>query len=810
MSCSLQRLLVLVCLLIVPVEALAQSASPPPMPMPSPMPDAMPMPMPSPSMSALPFPTTQIADWSGDAELLAQYEKIVGLYEAGKFDAALPLADAFLKSIKARFGEDGASYADAISILARLYQALGRYAEAETFAKRSLAIHQRDLPADHPNIVSDFGALGQLYQSAGRLDDAEPFLARALAISESAIDQDLASTGRALNNLAWLYQEQGRFGEAEPLVARSISLIEKARGQTDADFGRALDTLAKVYEGQGRVSEAEPLYRRAVAILEAARGTDYVDVAVSRENLGGLLKSIGKLDEAETLLKKAFAVKERNFGADHPLVANSLSQLGDLYRLQGKPQAADAMFRRARAIRKANIREIPVYFATDRRRESDAKSIAFSSDSSDNSLTFGQATVVLAKPPALPGRARLSASSTNADLIGSASNIGTTEVTRLAIRDISIIADAHGFLNTARKRLDTATVFKKEAFVFVHGFNVSFENAVRRTAQIAYDLNFDGAPFLFSWPGGNGVLSYLYANADSARIAADHLMSFLEKIVAETNATKIHLIAHSMGNGVLLDALDKIKLKSGPSSRLLFAEVILHSPDVASGRFRQVMTAIHGLGSGATLYASATDRALGLSAWLSGEKAGGAPSVFPGVETIDVTAAGTSFLGLNHDLYATSPAIFNDMRLLLEFGTRPPDKRSVSFQPTATPEGTYWVYQRLNSEAVSTDAVALPESASQPITTPEVPATGLPSLAPPPADLAVPAQPAAPDATTEVPRSATAPAPASPVPPVATSSLPDASPSVAPAQTEKPRTYRRKKKKQDDPTWNANPFRIGE
>jgi hypothetical protein len=34
------------------------------------------------------------------------------------------------------------------------------------------------------------------------------------------------------------------------------------------------------------------------------------------------------------------------------------------------------------------------------------------------------------------------------------------------------------------------------AFVFVHGYNVTFEDAARRTAQITYDLGFDGAPTL--------------------------------------------------------------------------------------------------------------------------------------------------------------------------------------------------------------------------------------------------------------------------------------------------------------------------
>ncbi len=36
----------------------------------------------------------------------------------------------------------------------------------------------------------------------------------------------------------------------------------------------------------------------------------------------------------------------------------------------------------------------------------------------------------------------------------------------------------------------------------MHGYNTSFDNALYRTAQIAYDLDFDGATFLYSWPSG--------------------------------------------------------------------------------------------------------------------------------------------------------------------------------------------------------------------------------------------------------------------------------------------------------------------
>lgn len=706
-------------------------------------------------------------------------------------------------------------------MLARLYQAQGRYAEAETYVKRALAIDERDFPPNHPNIAADLGALGQLYQVQGRLEEAVPLMKKALAISETAIRLDPVSVGRALNNIAWLYQEQGRYAEAEPLVTRSLSLIEKARGPKDEDYGRALDTLAKLYEGQGRVREAEPLYRRAVAILEAARGSGYAGVATSRENLGGLLKSLGRLDDAEPLLKQALETKETVFGPKHPNLANSLSQLGDLYRLQGKADAAEPLFRRALEIHKSTVREIPVYFATDRKQDKDAKTLTFSGDSSDNALTFGQATVIVDKPEVTPGRTLSNAPLPNGEQASEAQNIETTEVARLAIPNIAVVADERIFMDAAQKRLDAASVFPKQVFVFVHGFNVSFENALRRTAQIAYDLNFDGAPFLFSWPSGDGFWSYFHANQESEKIAADHLAEFLEKIVAKTNATKIHLIAHSMGNTVLLDALDKI---SGTRSPLRFAEIIMHSPDVGNSRFRQVMMAINGLGTGETLYASTKDRALGLSGWISGEKAGGTASVFPGVETIDVTAAGSSFLGLNHDIYVTNPAIFNDMRLVLELGKHPPDKRSALFQPKATQGGTYWLYRRPELSAASVDKIALPVVAprsnaaagapaapriepAQPVS---VPAVAEPVHQPEPKAAEVPIKAPTPQTPPPPPVSAS-PAPSSE--PDSQAPMPQASPApsagVTTGSIAKPpkATFKRKKRKPDfDPDWNTNPL----
>jgi hypothetical protein len=51
------------------------------------------------------------------------------------------------------------------------------------------------------------------------------------------------------------------------------------------------------------------------------------------------------------------------------------------------------------------------------------------------------------------------------------------------------------FVNELRDSLPSADA--REALIFVHGYNVSFEDAARRAAQISVDLNFRGRTLMF-------------------------------------------------------------------------------------------------------------------------------------------------------------------------------------------------------------------------------------------------------------------------------------------------------------------------
>ena len=613
--------------------------------------------------------------------------------ELGRYAEAEALYDRSLAVTEKALGPDHATFASRIHNKASLLRLQGRYGEAEPLLKRALALTESAPNPEPRDVGKTLSNLGRLYLDMGRYADAEASHKRALAIFETAFGPESLRTAFSLNDLATLYQAVGQNAEAEQLVQRALAIRMKMLGAEHADIARSLYVLAGIQEKQGRVDDAIAQYQRALTMQEKTLGPDHADAAATKTSLAVLYASQSRYDEARALLESAVAIQEKALGADHPALATSLLPLSELYRRQGRPDDADRLFKRARTIRKASLTEVPVFFATNRKRDPDAKSVDFGTDS-ESRLTVGSASLTILKEdhaavPALPPGSPKKAE--EGDSI--------TDVTRLSIPRLDV-QDEAGVIKAARQQLQSAQVFKNQALIFVHGYNVSFESAVRRAGQIAYDLNFDGPTFLFSWPSRQSYLSY-FTDRETVDIAIEQLKGFLQRVVVPLNAAKVHVVAHSMGNMVVLQALSDMS-DFDPSRRPVIGEVIDAAPDVAPDVFGQFAAKIQTGGGNLTVYASAADKALWLSKWLwdrprVGYISGDVPELISGVDVIDITSAGMAIFAINHDVYASSPIVVSDMRNIIG-GERPPDKRTKEFSAVSSERGKYWIFHALSEK----------------------------------------------------------------------------------------------------------------
>jgi esterase/lipase superfamily enzyme len=249
--------------------------------------------------------------------------------------------------------------------------------------------------------------------------------------------------------------------------------------------------------------------------------------------------------------------------------------------------------------------------------------------------------------------------------------------------------EASGFFSQLSARIGQSA--EKEAFVFIHGYNVTFEDAARRTGQMAYDLAFDGAPILYSWPSQGSTLKYP-VDETNVEWTTSHLKEFLQKIAADVQAKKVHLIAHSMGNRALTRALKDIAAEQGATALPRFRQVVLAAPDIDADVFKQLAEQMTRTSERVTLYASSNDEALVASKKIHGYPRAGDSGqglvIVPGVDTLDVSAIDTSLLG--HSYYGENKSVLADLFNLLRKGEGP-DKR-LGLLLKQTPAGRYWVF----------------------------------------------------------------------------------------------------------------------
>lgn len=224
-----------------------------------------------------------------------------------------------------------------------------------------------------------------------------------------------------------------------------------------------------------------------------------------------------------------------------------------------------------------------------------------------------------------------------------------------------------------RLSTDLGTTRSRDLLVFVHGFNVSFEDAAVRAAQVAADLNFDGSVMLFSWPSAASVSAYV-RDQQTARNAGFQLLRLLRNHAVAAHPDRVHLLGHSMGVEVIGKAFT---LTAPTDSTPHLSEVVLAAPDVDSRVFRrEIMPRLVPHARRVTMYASSDDDALRASRVVNGVGrlglGGDSLFVINGMDTVDATRVTADVLG--HTLFGNQ-GFLADLAVLFTEGKSPAERR---------------------------------------------------------------------------------------------------------------------------------------
>jgi esterase/lipase superfamily enzyme len=495
-------------------------------------------------------------------------------------------------------------------------------------------------------------------KAADKVADALKFGDEALKLTEQAGDRQTLI--ELLRNLGDFAAQSAQDAKAAEYYTRALTLQEAALGPNHPDLVPVLTSLADLDLKAKRYADAAAREQRILGIERQVYGQQHENVLATQSKLREIYRAandneaIARLDAEAAQLSKAVQPPPAGTRAMGPHGPGAKTA-GNRYSQNGQGFAS-----------------VRVFYGTNRAPTGDVKTVkpALYYGKERGQLQYGYLDVTI---PKVHREAELETQPRWMDY--------TFTLDQAAMRSNYILLDKitplekPDFVNALRQQIKSSP--SKDLFIFVHGFNNTFEDAARRVAQLAYDLDFDGTPLLYSWPSQGSATAYAVDEA-AVGISGRKMADFLETVVDQSGAERIHVLAHSMGNRALIEALQTYLAKRAPENRRhIFGQIVFTAPDVDKDYFMDVIPSLQGAAERVTLYASSNDYALRSSQIIHGApRAGNAGDSIiirlAGLDTIDMSAVPADALG--HSYFAANSGAIYDIFRLLWRGDPPPQR----------------------------------------------------------------------------------------------------------------------------------------
>ncbi len=232
---------------------------------------------------------------------------------------------------------------------------------------------------------------------------------------------------------------------------------------------------------------------------------------------------------------------------------------------------------------------------------------------------------------------------------------------------------------------------RKDVYIYVHGYNNTFEDAAFALAELWHFFGREGLPIVYTWPAGHpGIFGYTY-DRESGEFTIFHLKQLIKWVSEQPDVENIHLIAHSRGTDVALSAFRELVIWArgagiNPRERFKIKNFVLAAPDLDVQVVSQRVAAEHiALAvDQATLYSSPGDEAIGFAETLFASPRGRLGTL--GISDLNeaeielmkansgritvVNFEGES-TGYGHSYFRTNPAVSSDLVLMIRYGLKP-------------------------------------------------------------------------------------------------------------------------------------------
>lgn len=270
----------------------------------------------------------------------------------GRYERAGEMIEASLAEYRT-LASDSLGLADALLSKANLHYNLGEFEAALESTREALALKQRFLGEDHPEVLTLLANLATSASHTGDLEAALQMQHELLAKRRRVLGPEAEEVGLTLNNIGAILLRAGRLEESERYLREALELRRRIIPREHPDYALSLNNLGAVLRRRGDLAGAEPLLREALELRRRVLPPDHPSLGASHYNLGKIFELQERLDSAEVHYRAMLEIDRRAYGADHPEVAYDALQLARLLARRGDCAGAREAFDEAISVYEA-------------------------------------------------------------------------------------------------------------------------------------------------------------------------------------------------------------------------------------------------------------------------------------------------------------------------------------------------------------------------------------------------------------------------------------------------------------------------
>ena len=223
---------------------------------------------------------------------------------------------------------------DSLVYVAKIASVLGDlayYSESLCYYTKVLAIREKVLPENHPDIATSYNNVGYAYGKLGDHKKELEYKLKALAIEEKVLPENHPDIATSYNNVGYAYGELGDHKKQLEYYLKALGIREKVLPENHPDIATSYNNVGGAYGKLGDHKKEFEYLLKALAIREKVLPENHPVIATSYNNVGHAYGELGDRKKELEYKLKALAIEEKVLPENHPAIAVLYNNVGYAY-----------------------------------------------------------------------------------------------------------------------------------------------------------------------------------------------------------------------------------------------------------------------------------------------------------------------------------------------------------------------------------------------------------------------------------------------------------------------------------------------